>query len=48
MLVRMQDDVLALVDDYRRDQPDLPNRPEAVRRMLKAMQEFLTRQKTKR
>lgn len=31
--VRMDDDLLKRLDDWRRKQPDLPNRPEALRRL---------------
>ncbi len=30
---RLQPELLKLLDDWRRDQPDLPNRPEALRRL---------------
>jgi metal-responsive CopG/Arc/MetJ family transcriptional regulator len=32
--VRMQQDLLTQLDDWRREQKDLPNRSEAVRRIL--------------
>jgi len=32
--VRFGDDLLASLDDWRRQQRDLPNRPEAVRRLV--------------
>jgi hypothetical protein len=32
--VRLQAGPLAAVDDWRRKQPDLPNRPEAIRRLI--------------
>jgi hypothetical protein len=32
--VRMLPDQLAALDDWRRTQPDLPGRPEAIRRLL--------------
>jgi hypothetical protein len=31
---RLQPDLLKLVDDWRREQPDLPTRPEAIRRLI--------------
>jgi len=30
---RIQPELLKQLDDWRRDQPDLPNRPEALRRL---------------
>ncbi|MDB6183192.1 hypothetical protein [Paracoccus fistulariae] len=32
--LRMQRSMLAALDDYRRDVPDLPTRPEMIRRIL--------------
>jgi len=32
--VRAHTDVIGALDDYRRDQDDLPTRPEAIRRIL--------------
>jgi metal-responsive CopG/Arc/MetJ family transcriptional regulator len=32
--VRLKDDLLASLDEWRRKQPDLPNRPEAMRRLI--------------
>lgn len=32
--VRLQDDLLALLDELRRQEPDMPNRPEELRRIL--------------
>lgn len=32
--VRLQRDALDRVDDWRRAQPDLPTRPEAIRRLV--------------
>jgi hypothetical protein len=32
--VRLQPDELAAIDAYRREQPDIPSRPEAIRRMI--------------
>jgi hypothetical protein len=32
--VRVDGDFLKRVDAWRRDQPDLPNRPEAIRRLV--------------
>jgi hypothetical protein len=34
VMVRLQADQLAALDDWRRAQPDLPGRPEAIRRLL--------------
>jgi hypothetical protein len=31
---RLQPEIMKLVDDWRRDQPDLPTRPEAIRRLV--------------
>jgi len=31
---RLQPELLSRLDDWRRDQPDLPTRPEAIRRLL--------------
>ena len=32
--VRVDDEFLKRLDDWRRKQPDLPNRPEAIRRIV--------------
>jgi hypothetical protein len=32
--VRLVRDALTRLDDWRREQPDLPSRPEAIRRLL--------------
>jgi metal-responsive CopG/Arc/MetJ family transcriptional regulator len=32
--VRMDEDMLKRLDDWRRKQPDLPGRPEAIRRIV--------------
>jgi hypothetical protein len=32
--VRVTDDFLVLIDDWRRKQPDMPNRTEALRRLV--------------
>jgi hypothetical protein len=32
--VRIQPDLAKLIDDWRRGQEDLPNRPEAIRRLI--------------
>ncbi len=32
--VRMDEDLLKRLDDWRRKQPDLPGRPEAIRRIV--------------
>ena len=32
--VRLQKEPLAKLDEWRRNQPDLPNRPEALRRLM--------------
>jgi hypothetical protein len=37
--VRLQEGVLARVDEWRKQQPDLPTRPEAMRRMIEAYRE---------
>jgi hypothetical protein len=34
IVVRMQPDPLAQLDDWRRQQRDLPSRPEAIRRLV--------------
>lgn len=34
VLVRMSPDLVAALDAYRRSLPDLPTRPEAVRRLV--------------
>ena len=34
VLVRMSPEMLEFLDDYRRDKPELPSRPEAVRQIL--------------
>ncbi|HEX8193516.1 MAG TPA: hypothetical protein VF552_11530 [Allosphingosinicella sp.] len=31
---RMQPELLKLLDEWRREQPDLPSRPEAIRRII--------------
>lgn len=31
---RFQPDLLKQIDDWRREQPDLPTRPEAIRRLV--------------
>lgn len=31
---RFQEDLLGRLDEWRRAQPDIPNRPEAIRRLL--------------
>jgi hypothetical protein len=31
---RWSEDALKRIDDWRREQPDLPNRPEAIRRLV--------------
>lgn len=36
VMMRLQAELLEFVDDFRRKQPDLPNRPEAIRRILEA------------
>ncbi|MCR6660513.1 MAG: hypothetical protein NVV72_14650 [Asticcacaulis sp.] len=36
VMVRLPIDLVAKVDQYRREQPDLPGRPEAIRQILKA------------
>lgn len=32
--VRLQDSIRDAVDDWRREQPDIPGRPEAIRRLV--------------
>ena len=32
--VRMKRDFIVAIDDWRREQPGLPSRPEAIRRLL--------------
>jgi hypothetical protein len=32
--VRCQAQLVAAIDEWRREQPDLPNRPEAMRRLI--------------
>jgi hypothetical protein len=34
VLVRVQADMAKQLDDWRREQPDLPGRPEAIRRLV--------------
>ena len=34
VLVRLPDDMIAQLDDLRRDQKDIPTRPEMIRRIL--------------
>jgi hypothetical protein len=37
---RIQPDMLELIDAWRREQPDLPSRPEALRRLaMKGLQQ---------
>lgn len=36
LTLRLHANVLRQIDDFRREQPDLPNRPEAVRRLLRS------------
>ena len=36
LVIRATDNLLKLIDDWRREEPDLPVRSEAVRRMLQA------------
>lgn len=33
--IRLDDQILSLIDDFRRSQDDIPNRPEAVRRLVR-------------
>jgi metal-responsive CopG/Arc/MetJ family transcriptional regulator len=44
--VRMDEDLLKRLDDWRRKQPDLPGRPEAIRRIVD--QELAPEPKTRR
>jgi metal-responsive CopG/Arc/MetJ family transcriptional regulator len=40
VMIRLQPDLLKEIDDFRRREPDLPNRPEAMRRLVeKALQQ---------
>jgi hypothetical protein len=34
--VRMERSAISAVDDWRRSQPDVPTRPEAIRRLIEA------------
>ncbi len=34
VLVRLQDDTLRVIEDWRRKQEDMPSRPEAIRRLV--------------
>jgi predicted component of type VI protein secretion system len=34
VMVRVQPDMTKLLDDWRRNQADLPSRPEAIRRLV--------------
>jgi hypothetical protein len=34
MVARLQPELAALLDSWRREQPDLPSRPEAIRRLV--------------
>jgi hypothetical protein len=36
VMIRFQPELLAYLDKFRREQPDLPNRPEAIRRIIEA------------
>lgn len=36
LTLRAEPDLLQIIDDWRRDEPDLPVRSEAIRRMLVA------------
>ena len=33
--VRMPEDLRSAIEDFRRNQPDIPTRPEAIRRLLR-------------
>jgi hypothetical protein len=39
VMVRFQPELLEFIDKFRRQQPDLPNRPEAVRRLIESSAE---------
>lgn len=41
MNIRMPDAMLAAIDDYRRTVPEIPSRPEVIRRVLA---DFLARE----
>lgn len=43
--VRMDRDLRAALDDHRRNEPDLPTRPEAIRRLMRQALAALTAQK---
>jgi hypothetical protein len=36
VMVRVAQDALSEIDEWRRTQPDLPSRPEAIRRLVEA------------
>lgn len=47
LVIRAKPELLKLIDDWRREEPDLPVRSEAVRRMLQAEGERRKRGKRK-
>jgi hypothetical protein len=46
--VRCQAELLAAIDEWRRKQPDLPNRPEAMRRLIEQALKVPTAQRKPR
>jgi Arc/MetJ-type ribon-helix-helix transcriptional regulator len=43
-MIRMPSEMIAAIDEYRRTQPDLPSRPEVIRRVVAAWLETLQEQ----
>ena len=35
IMLRLPDDIIKIIDDIRREEEDLPTRPEMIRRMIK-------------
>jgi hypothetical protein len=48
VMIRLQDDPLAAINEWRRTQPDMPNLSEAIRRLTAAGLEAETKKKGKR
>jgi hypothetical protein len=46
--VRCQAELVAAIDEWRRKQPDLPNRPEAMRRLIEQALKLTTAHPRKR
>jgi len=46
--VRLPPELLETLDNWRRDQPDLPGRPEAIRRLIEAGLKMTARKGSKR